>query len=87
MHPSMSIGRNYRLELDKKLREINKLRETTMSYKVLDEDRHLLRHPQQKSQSKIKKSHKTISTADRNSPGVVPLSVNLLKYMDNNNII
>lgn len=76
----MSIGRNYRLELDKKLREINKSRETTMSYKILDEDRHLLRHPNQKSQSKIKKSHKTNSTTDCKNSGLVPLSVKLLTY-------
>jgi len=86
----MSIGRNYRLELDKKLREINKLRETTMSYKILDEDRHLLRHSQKKSQSKIKKSQKINSTADCKSPGVVPLSVKLstyYQYMDNNHYL
>eukprot|EP00102_Acyrthosiphon_pisum_P024335 XP_016661545.1 PREDICTED: dynein heavy chain 3, axonemal-like [Acyrthosiphon pisum] len=73
--PSMSIGRNYRLRLDKKLREINKLNETTMSIKILDEDRHLLHCPRQKSKSKIKKPHKTnTTTPDYKFPGVVPLA-------------
>jgi len=73
----MSIGRNYRLGLDKKLREINKLNETTMSIKILDEDHHLIHCPRQKSKSKIKKPHKTnTTTADYKCPGVVPLAVN-----------
>lgn len=77
MHPSMSIGRNYRLGLDKKLREINKLNETTMSIKILDEDRHLLHFPRQNSKSKIKKTHTTnTTTADYICPGVVTLAVN-----------
>jgi len=80
MHPSMSIGRNYRLELDKILRENNKLRETTMSYKILDEDRHLLHRPCQKTKSKIKKPHKMNTTTDYKCPGVVPLAVNQLMH-------
>lgn len=76
MHPSMSIGRNYRLELEKTLRKINKSRETTMSCKILDEDRHLLNRPRQKSESE---SHKTKITNDYQCTGVVPLAVN--KYM------
>ncbi|XP_060849585.1 uncharacterized protein LOC132928738 [Rhopalosiphum padi] len=72
MHPSMSIGRNYRLTLDKKLREINELRETTKSYKILDEDSHLLKYClRQKSESK--NPLKTNITNDYKCAGVVPL--------------
>jgi len=81
----MSIGRNYRLELDKKLREINKSHETTMSYKVLDEDRHLIQRPRQKCQSKIKRPYTKNTTTDY--PGVVPLAVNQLCTMDNDYIL
>jgi dynein heavy chain, axonemal len=71
----MSIGRNYRLTLDKKLREINELRETTISYKILDEDSHLLKYClRQKSESK--KPLKTNITNDNKCAGVVPLVVN-----------
>lgn len=45
MKPSMSIGRNYRLELEKRLREINRSREHTLSLKILDEQHHLIRPP------------------------------------------
>jgi len=71
----MSIGRNYRLKLDKKLREINKLRETTISNKILGEDHHLLKYrPCQKNESK--KPFKTDTTNDHQYTGVVPLAVN-----------
>lgn len=73
MHPSMSIGRNYRLTLEKTLRKINKTRETTISCKILDEDRHLLNRPHQKGEFE---PHKMKTTNDYKCTGVVPLAVN-----------
>jgi len=84
MHPSMSIGRNYRLALEKTLRKINKSRETTMSCKILDEDRHLLNRPRQKVESE---PQKTNTTNDYKCTGVVPLAVNQYIIYINNNII
>jgi len=69
----MSIGRNYRLALEKTLRKINKSREMTISCKILDEDRHLLNRPRQKVESE---PHKTNTTNDYKCTGVVPLAVN-----------
>jgi len=80
----MSIGRNYRLALEKTLREINKSREMTMSCKILDEDRHLLNRPRQKGESE---PYKTKSTNDYKCTGVVPLAVNQYLYMYINIII
>ncbi|XP_025198734.1 LOW QUALITY PROTEIN: dynein heavy chain 3, axonemal-like [Melanaphis sacchari] len=69
----MSIGRNYRLKLDKKLREINELQETTISNKILDEDRHLLKYCLRKT-NESKKPLKTNTTNDYKCTGIVPLA-------------
>lgn len=79
MKPSMSIGRNYRLELEKRLRAINRARELTLSLKILDEQSHLIRPPVLADIKKrklkgdehgVKNMHKRMSP-----PGVVPLRV------------
>jgi len=74
----MSIGRNYRLALEKTLRKVNQAREMTMSCKILDEDRHLLNRPLQKGEFE---SHKTKTTNDYKCSGVVPLAVNQYIYI------
>jgi len=75
----MSIGRNYRLELEKRLRDINRAREHTLSLKILDEQSHLMRPTALADIKKrklkgdeygVKNVHKRTSP-----PGVVPLRV------------
>lgn len=79
MKPSMSIGRNYRLELEKLLRKINRSREHRLSLKILDEQHHLIRplgvvdakiHEPNADKPKMKTKINRTSTA-----GVVPLMV------------
>lgn len=79
MNPSMSIGRNYRLELEKRLRKINQTRENTLSMKILDEHGHIIKPPISLSAKKRKLNDK-VNTKNKNnnksSDGVVPLVVN-----------
>lgn len=81
MKPSMSIGRNYRLELEKLLRKVNQSRENTLSSKILDEHCHLIKRP---DISNIKCKTKVISntkTKTYKSSGVVPLIVWLVNNL------
>lgn len=73
--PSMSIGRNYRLDLEKRLRKINKSREKTLNLKILDEQSHLIKPPIMIKSKKSKLKDKP-DTQIYKSPGVVPLMVN-----------
>ncbi|VVC42221.1 Dynein heavy chain, coiled coil stalk,P-loop containing nucleoside triphosphate hydrolase,Dynein heavy [Cinara cedri] len=71
----MSIGRNYRLELEKRLRTINKSRENTLSIKILDEHRHLIKSPTILSRKKCKpKTKPNMNIGNNKSAGVVPLA-------------
>lgn len=76
--PSMAIGRNYRLELENRLRTINQSRENTLSLKILDEHSHLIKPPTTLSKKICKSSkdkHK-MNLENNKSSGVVPLAVN-----------
>lgn len=75
----MSIGRNYRLELEKRLRKINQTRENTLSLKILDEYGHIIKPPVSLSTKKRKlndKSNIKSKNNNKSSDGVVPLVVN-----------
>lgn len=83
MNPSMSIGRNYRLELEKRLRKINQTRENTLSLKILDEHGHLLKPPISLCSKKRKSNDEfniKIKKNNKSSDGVVPLVVNKILY-------
>lgn len=84
MKPSMSIGRNYRLELEKRLRNINKSRENTLSLKILDEQCHLIKPPISFNTDKRKNKKSDVKTKNVKTPaasaGVVPLMVNLSTF-------
>jgi dynein heavy chain len=72
----MSIGRNYRLELQKRLRSINQLRENKLSLKILDEQYHLMKTPIVVKTKKYKKEDKSVGKTKINtSPRVVDLRV------------
>lgn len=75
----MSIGRNYRLDLEKRLREINKSRENTLNLKILDDHSHLIKPSISTKRKKSKSKNKPDVQID-NSPGVVPLMVNHIYY-------
>lgn len=81
MQPSVSIGRNYRLKLEKKLRKINRSRENPLSLKILDEHCHLIKPPVSRvtknSKSKLKPDMKI---KENKSSGVVPLAVSELNH-------
>lgn len=79
MSPSMSIGRNYRLELEKRLRTINQTRENTLSLKILDEHGHIIKPPVSMCRKKRKSNGESNIKSKKNnksSDGVVPLVVN-----------
>lgn len=71
----MSIGRNYRLDLEKCLRKINKSREKTLNLKILDDHSHMIKSTISTKSKKCKLKDKLDVQID-NSPGVVPLMVN-----------
>lgn len=76
MKPSMSIGRNYRLELQKRLRSINQSRENKLSLKILDEQCHLMKSPTVIKTKRYKKEDKFVEkTKSNTSPRVVDLMV------------
>lgn len=77
MKPSTSIGRNYRLELEKRLRKINQSREKTSSLKIMDEHGHLMKTPVLSIKKKCGSTNKPSAKVDKNksSAGVVPLMV------------
>lgn len=76
MKPSMSIGRNYRLGLEKRLREINHTREKSASWKILDEHGHLINNPNSHKSKKMKFDKPDVKIENNKSSGVVPLAVN-----------
>lgn len=79
MKPSMSIGRNYRLELEKRLRKVNQSREKTKSLKILDDHRHLIKPPINSMNNKNKKKDEIdTKSKSKKSSGVVPLMVKIL---------
>lgn len=81
MKPSMSIGRNYRLELEKRLRKINQSRENTLSLKILDDHSHLIKNPNSHRSKKMKYDLSMKKTENNISSGVVPLVVNNFTFV------
>lgn len=80
MKPSMSIGRNYRLELEKHLRKINQSREQTISLKILDDHSQLINNPNSYKSKRMKYDMSAKKVENNISSGVVPLVVNKITY-------
>jgi len=75
--PSMSIGRNYRLELEERLRKIKLSGENILNSKTLDERQdHIVSSNSKKRKSKNEPDIKT--KKNNKSSGFVSLGVNLL---------
>lgn len=77
----MSIGRNYRLELENHLRSINQIWENTLNLNILDEHSHLIKLPTILQRKKCKPKDKPkVNIQNNKSITVVPLAVNYLIF-------
>lgn len=74
----MAIGRNYRIEFERRIRNLNQSRERTLSSKIQDEHEHLIKPLQENKKRKCKDESKVKSKNHPrlNADNLVPLGVN-----------
>lgn len=74
----MAIGRNYRVEFERRIRSLNQSRERTLSSKIQDEHEHLIK-PLQESKKRKSKNEPKVKPKKHPRSGaddLVPLGVN-----------